>query len=159
MCGASNAVLLQEARDNVQHISDQFQVHTNDGDLAILLNRDTFLPDAVKYSIIEESTSKTTWGLRASIVCGHLRRPRIGAPKTVAFCSVHLHNVLAKKRDAATSLLQRLYAHMRLLDVDFVGGDFNMAVKGPAADVFSDPEFMAPGTVPLWGAGGPEGDR
>ena len=66
--------------------------------------------------------------------------------KTVTFCSVHLHNVVAKKRDAATSLLQRLYAHMKLL-------------KGPVADVFNDAEFMAPGLSPLWGAGGPEGDN
>ena len=56
MCGAFNAVLLQEARDHVQHISDQFQVYTNDDDLAILLNRDTFFLDAIKYPIIEEST-------------------------------------------------------------------------------------------------------
>ena len=48
---------------------------------------------------------------------------------------------------------------MKLLDVDFVGGDFNMAVKGPLADVLSDPEFVAPGPTPLWGAGGLEGDN
>ena len=56
--------------------------------------------------------SRATWGLTALAVCGHLRRPPAGAPKTVTFCSVHLHNVEAKKRDAATSLLQRpLRAH------------------------------------------------
>ena len=98
--------------------------------LAILLNRETFLPDSVKYPIIEESTSKTTWGLKALVVCGHLRRPPIGAPKTITLCTVHLHNVVAKKRDAATSLLQRLFAHTKLLEVDFVGGDFNRAAKG-----------------------------
>ena len=59
--------------------------------------------------------------------------------------------MIAEKRDAATSLIQRLYAHMKLLEVDFVGGDFNKAVKGPVADVFSDAEFMAPGSIPLWG--------
>ena len=111
MCGAFNAVLLQEARGHVQHISDQFQVYTDDEDLAILLNRDTFLPDSVKYPIIEESTRKTTWSLKALVVCGHLRRPPVGAPKTVTFCSVHLNNMVAKKRDAATSLFQRLRAH------------------------------------------------
>ena len=74
-------------------------------------------------------------------------------PKTVTFCSVPLHNVVEKKRGAATSLLQRLYAHMKMLDVDFIGGDFNLAVRGPVADVFSDTEFMGPGTIPLWGAG------
>ena len=47
---------------------------------------------------------------------------------------------------------------MELFDVDFVEGDFNMAVKGPVADVFSDAEFMAARSSPLWGAGGLEGD-
>ena len=131
MCGAFNAVLLQEAHDHVPHISDQFNTCSDERVLAILLNKDTFLPDAIKYPIIEESTSRTTWSLRALVVCGHLRRPPVGAPKMVTFCSVHLHNVVAKKRDAATSPLQRLHAHMKLFDVDFVGGDFNIAVKGP----------------------------
>ena len=154
MCGAFNFVLLQEAVDHVPHISDQFNTYTDGKTLAILLNRDTFLPNAVKNPIIEESTSKNTWGLTSLVVCGHLRRPPTSAPKTVTVCSVHLHNVVVKKRDAATSLLQRLYAHMKLLDVDFVGGDFKMAVKGPVADVFSDVDFMGPGSIPLWGAGG-----
>ena len=90
---------------------------------------------------------------------GHLRRPPAGAPKTVTFCSIHLHNVVAKKCDAATSFFQRLYAHIKLFDVDFVGGDFHKAVKEPEADVFSYAEFMAPGSSPLWGAGGLEGDN
>ena len=44
MCGAFNAVLLQQAHDHVPHISDQSNTHTEDGGLAILLNTDTFLP-------------------------------------------------------------------------------------------------------------------
>ena len=48
---------------------------------------------------------------------------------------------------------------MKLFDVDLVGGDFNMAVKGPAADVFSDAELMAPGSSLLWEAGGRERDN
>ena len=159
MCGAFNAVLLQDSHDHVPHISHQFNTYSDEGGLAISLNKDTFLPDAIKYPIIEESTSRITWGLTALVVCGHLRRPPAGAPKTVTFCSVHLHNVVAKKRDAATSPLQRLYAHMKLFDVDFVGGDFNMAVKGPVADVFSDAEFIGQGSSPLWGAGGLEGAK
>ena len=47
---------------------------------------------------------------------------------------------------------------MARLDVDFVGGDFNMAVNSPVAAVFDDQEFMAPGPSPLRGAGGLEGD-
>ena len=82
------------------------------------------------------------------MVCGYLRRPAAGGPKSVTFCTVHLHNVVAKIRDVATSLLQHLYAHMILLGVEFVGGDFNSAAKGIIADIFSDPEFMAPGSSP-----------
>ena len=159
MSGAFNAVLLQEARDHVQHISDQFLVYTDGDDMAILLNRDTFLPGAFKFPIIEETTRKTTWGLKALVVCGYLRRPLAGGPKSVTPCTVHLHNVVAKKRDVATSLLQRLYAHMILLGVEFVGGDFNSAAEGIIADIFRDPEFMAPGSVPLWGARGLVGDN
>ena len=59
MCGAFNAVLLQEAHDHIPHISDQFNTYSDEGGLAILLNKDTFLPDAIKYPIIEESTSRT----------------------------------------------------------------------------------------------------
>ena len=137
------------------HTSRISSIRTRTGkNLAILLNKDTFLPIAVKYPIIEESTSKNTWSLTVLVFCGHLRRPPTSAPKTVTVCSVHLHNVVAKKRDAATSLLQRLYARVKLLDVDFVGGDFNMALKGSVAVVFSDAEFMGPGSTPLWGAGG-----
>ena len=40
-----------------------------------------------------------------------------------------------------------------------MGGDFNMAVKGPVAEVFSDAEFMASGSSPSWGAGGLGGDN
>ena len=47
---------------------------------------------------------------------------------------------------------------MQRLEVEFIGGDFNRAAKSIIAEVFNDPEFMAPGSVPLWGAGGPEGD-
>ena len=43
---------------------------------------------------------------------------------------------------------------MKMLDVDFMGSDFNMALRGPVADAFSDTEFMGPGSIPLWGAGG-----
>ena len=105
MCNSFNAVLLQEAHDHVPHISDQFNTYSDEGGLAILHYKDTFLPDATKYQIIEESTSRTTWGLTALVVCGHLRRPPACVPKTVTFCSVHLHNVVAKKRYATTSLL------------------------------------------------------
>ena len=34
---------------------DQFNTYSDEGGLAILLNRDTFLPGAVKFPIIEET--------------------------------------------------------------------------------------------------------
>ena len=46
-CGKFYAVILQEASDHVQHISDQFMAFTDNTDLAILLNKDTFEPDPV----------------------------------------------------------------------------------------------------------------
>ena len=37
--------------------------------------------------------------------------------------------------------------------VDFIGGDFNMSAFSTVSDVFSDPEFSAPGHSCLWGLG------
>ena len=48
------------------------------------------------------------------------------APPTVTFCTVHIHNVVAKKRDASTELLRRLHAYMQQHNLDFIGGDFKM---------------------------------
>ena len=75
-----------------------------------------------------------------------------GSP-TVTFCSVHIHNVVAKKRDASTDLLQRLHGYMREHNVDFIGGDFNMSAFSTVGDVFTDDEFSAPGNSLLWGLG------
>ena len=52
----------------------------------------------------------------------------------------------AKKRDASTDLL-------RQHNVDFLGSDFNMSAFSTVGDVFSDPEFSAPGNSFLWGLG------
>ena len=67
----------------------------------------------------------------------------------ITYCSVNVHNVVAKKRDAATSHLQRLHAHMVRLDVDYVCGQFKRVVNGPVAAVFDDQEFMSRGSSPL----------
>ena len=74
-----------------------------------------------------------------------LRCPSLSGTATVTFCSVHIHNVVAKKRDASTELLQRLYGYMREHNVDFIDGDFNMSALSTVGDVYSDPEFLAPG--------------
>ena len=66
------------------------------------------------------------------------------------FCSVHIHNKVAKTRYASTSLLHRLHAHVVQHNV----GDSNMSALSTVSDVFSDPEFMAPGNALLWGVGG-----
>ena len=57
---------------------------------------------------------------------------------------------MAKKRDASTELLQRLYGYMREHNVDFIGGDFNMSAFSTVADVFTDADFSAPGISFLW---------
>ena len=95
---------------------------SSDGaDLAILLNRDTFEPNAAVLAIHEASSSKDTWGLAALVVRGLLRCPSLSGTLTVTFCSVNIHNAMAKKRDASTALLRRLHAHMIQHNVDFIG--------------------------------------
>ena len=126
-CGKYHAVILQEASDHVPHISDQFMAFTGNTDLAILLNKDTFEPDPIVLTFKADSTSKGTWGMVLLIVRGLL---------TVTFCSVHIHNVVAKKRDASAELLQRLYGYMREHNVDFIGGDFNMCAFSTVGHVF-----------------------
>ena len=49
---------------------------------------------------------------------------------------------------------RRLHAHMVQYGVDFIGGNFNMSAFSIVRDVFSDPEFAAPGNALLWGIGG-----
>ena len=152
-CGKFHAVILQEASDHVPHISDQFMAYTGNTDLAFLLNKDTFEPDPKVLTFKADSTSKGTWGMVLLIVRGLLRRPSLSGSSTVTFCSVQIHNVVAKKRDASTELLQRLYGYMREHNVDFIGGDFNMSAISTVGDVFTDAEFSAPGNSLLWGLG------
>ena len=71
----------------------------------------------------------------------------------------NIHNVVAKKRDASTELLQFLHAKMLEHNVDFIGGDFNMSAFSTVSDVFSDPEFSAPGHSCLWGLGASDEQR
>ena len=87
------------------------------------------------------------------IVRGLLRRPSLSGTPAVQFCSVHIHNVVAKKRDASTDLLRRLHAHMQQHNVDFIGGDFNMSAFSTVGDVLADPQFSAPGNSFLWDLG------
>ena len=115
-----------------------------------LLNKDTFEPDPVVLAFRE---SKSTWGMDLLIFRALLRRPSLSGKPTVTFCSVHIHNVVAKKRDASIELLQRLHKYMKQHNVDIVGGDFNMSAFSTVGDLFSDPEFSVPGNSFLWGLG------
>ena len=158
-CGKFHAVILQEASDHVPHISDQFMAFTDNTDLAILLNKDTFEPDPIVNSFKADSTSKGTWGMILLIVRGFLRRPSITGSPTVTFCSVHIHNVVAKKRDASTDLLQRLHGKMCEYNVDFIGGDFNMSAFSTVGDVFTDPRILSTWqltSMETWCTGGAE---
>ena len=87
------------------------------------------------------------------IVRGLLRRPSLSGTSTVTFCSVHIHNIVAKKCDASTDLLWRLHGYMKQHNVDFIGVDFNMSAFSTVGDMFSDPEFSAPSNSFLWGPG------
>ena len=89
----------------------------------------------------------------ALVVRGLFRRPSLSGTPTVTFCSVHIHNVVAKKRDASTSSLQALHAHMLQHNVDLIGSDFNMSAYSTVGHVFADQEFAAPGSSLLWGLG------
>ena len=149
-CGRFHVVILQEASDHVTHISNQFIAYTGNTDLAILLNKDTFEPDRMVLAFKECSTSKGTWGMVLLIVRGLLRRPSLSGTPTVTLCSGHIHNVVAKKRDDSTHLLWRLHGYMKQHNVDFIGDDFNMSAFSTVGDVFSDPEFSAPGNSFLW---------
>ena len=138
---------------HVPHIPDQFIAQNGNTYLAILLNKDTFEPDPMVLAFRENSTSKGTWGMVLLIVRALLRHPSLSGTPTVTFCSVHIHNVVAKKRDASTELLQRLHVYMKQHNVDFIGGDVNMSAFSTVGDVLSDPEFSAPGNSFLWGLG------
>ena len=152
-CGKFHAVILQEASDHVPHISDQFMAYTGNTDLAILLDKDTFEPDPIVNTFKADSTSKGSWGMILLIVRGLLRRPSLTGSPTVTFCSVHIHNVVAKKRDASTDLLQRLHGYMREYNVDFIGGDFNMSAFSTVGDVFYRSRVLSTWHSCLWGLG------
>ena len=96
----------------------------------------------------EVEVLRRQWGMVLLILRGLLRRPSLSGSATVTFCSVHIHNVVAKKRDASTELLQRLYGFMREHNVDF-----NMSAFSSVGDVFSDAAFSAPGNSFVWGLG------
>ena len=152
-CGRFHAVVLQEASDHVPHITDQFIAYTGNTDLAILLNKDTFEPDPIVLTFKADSTSKGTWGMVLLIVRGFLRGPSLSGTPSVTFCSLHIHNVVAKKRDASTDLRRRFHGYMHQHNVDFIGGDFNISTFSTVGNVFSDPEVSAFGNSILWGLG------
>ena len=85
-----------------------------------------------------------TWRMPALVVRG-LLRPSLSGTPTVTFCSVHIHNVVAKKRGASTDLLRRLHARTTQHNVDCTGRDSNTSAASTVGDVFADPEFAAPG--------------
>ena len=79
------------------------------------------------------------------IVRGLLRRPSLSGSLIVTFCSVHIHSVVAMKRDVSTELLQFFHAKMREHNVNFIGGDFNMSAFYP--------RIFCTWSLCLWGLG------
>ena len=84
------------------------------------------------------------------IVRALLRRPSLAGTSTVTFCSVHIHNVVAKKRDASTDLLQRLHGYFKQHNVDFIGGDFNRVPYPQLVTCSRIQIFSAPGLSSVW---------
>ena len=124
-------------------------------------------------ALLQRSASRSTWRVPVSTFhtaaktrgarcqslfadfCVSLLFLALGTP-TVTFCSVHIHNVVAKKRDASTELLQRLHGYMKQHNVDFIGGDFNMSAFSTVGDVFfghrifSTWQFVSVGDLVRW---------
>ena len=88
------------------------------------------------------------------VVRGLLRRSfPFRFSRTVTLCSVHIHKVVAKKRDASTDLLRRLHALMLLHNIDFIGGE-PVSAFSTVGDVVRRPRsFRHPGNSFLWGLG------
>ena len=114
LAGPSRSHLTGSPVTTFPHITNQFIAYTGDTDLAILINKDTFEPDPMVLAHSRKTPqAKVRGGMVLLIVRGLLRRPSLSGTPTVTFCSVHIHNVVAKKRDASTELLQRLHGYMK----------------------------------------------
>ena len=105
-CGRFHAVILQEASDHVPHVTDHFTAYTGSTDRAILLDRDASEPNPAVFAFQEASSSKDTRNMVVLVERGLLRRPSLSGSPTVTFCFVHIHKVVAKKRDASTDVLR-----------------------------------------------------
>ena len=78
--------------------------------------------------------------------------PSIADSPTITFCSVHTTRM--PRNVTHQPLSCNVFMPMVQHGVDLIGGDFNMSAFSTVGDVFSDPEFSAPGNALLWGAGG-----
>ena len=96
-CGRFHAVILQEASDHAPRVSDQFIVYTGGTDLANLAQQGHVRARRCCLRNRRASPSRSTWEMAALVVRGLLRRPPLSGSPTVTFCSVHVHNVVAKK--------------------------------------------------------------
>ena len=81
--------------------------------------------------------------MAALVVRRLLRRPSLYGTPTVTFCSVHIHNVVAKKRDASTDLPDVFTLTWFSTTSTSLGGrgGLNRCAFSSVTDVFADPEF------------------
>ena len=127
-CWPSQTLGLLEAATHISHgPQDHHRATYDDNSFDVLVNKDIFLPDPV-VDTISDGYTKTTWRLAALGVRAH-RRPSTYSEPTVTFCSVHFHSAVAKKRDASSMLLWRLFTHAARCHVDFVAGNFNVEIN------------------------------
>ena len=152
VCGRSHVVILQQASDHAPLVSDQFVTYTGGTDLAMLLNKNTFEPDAAVAVINESSTSKDTWErwphwLFGDCYAAHLSRELLRSHSALSTFTMSW----PEKRDASTSLLQALHAHVLQHNVHFIGGDFNVSAHSTVGHVSADQEFAPPSSSLLSG--------
>ena len=88
-CGKFHAVILQEASDHVPHISDQFRAYTDNTDLAILLNKDTFEPDPMVLTLRPTPRAKVLGAWSYSLFEASLRRPSLWFTDCYLLLSTH----------------------------------------------------------------------
>ena len=143
-CDRLHAVILQEPGDHVPRISENFYTYTDGNNLAILLNKDTFVPNSASSPSQKPPQAKTHGDLLL------LSYVALASPFRCRLTHGHVLFSPLPHLD----LLLRLREHMINHSVDFIGVDFNISAFFTVGGVFSDPEFAALGNLLLWELGG-----
>ena len=103
----------------------------------MLFNKDTFYPDISVKSIYLHDTRRVLqdhivegehgWVLQGVVSRASFRRAAASGQKVFTVLSLHINNVLAKKRGIAKKIIQTVRALMMSLNIDLVAGVFGGA--------------------------------